>query len=134
MVMPHIYLPAFLMVIIVYYKDKILVLTTYRIKYVETEHLFESVMKILYVIPLVYFFMGIWVFGNQIYFNSYNLIEDAIVKPHNGVTISKDSEGNIYKFVNNPYTSNYHLPFEGDFSMTYYTQVIKRFKNGAIFC
>lgn len=50
--------------------------------------------------PLLYLSMTIWTFGNKAWFNGNNLVEDVLIKAHNGTTVFFNDDNNIVKFVN----------------------------------
>lgn len=96
-------------------------MTTYRSKYKLDQTLYNNALVIIKFGPAVLTFCMVWIFGNEVYISTNNIIEDVLLTP-SGSSYINEFDQTIYTGV----TSNVQLPLEGNSRFTYTEQTIHR--------
>lgn len=131
--LPHIFLPCVLVILTIYYKDKILskkpkiifpALTTHRNKYRLDETLYRDSLQIIKFGPAVVIFGAVWIFGNETYISTNNIVDDVVIT-HDGNPL----KNNFQQTVFNNIVSNANLPLIADSKPRYDLQLFYRMGN-----
>lgn len=97
-------------------------LTTFRIKYQFDHTLYKSVRSILTLVPVLYLTVGIWIFGNTLYFNNEKFIPDVIMKSNRDYKVNEKEQ----LYVDSSINSSVPLPLNVESFRTYEDQYVLR--------
>lgn len=125
--LPHIFIPGFLLVLAIYWRDKLLILTTYRVKYFFSEDLAKISLRLLHISPVISFGIFIWIFGNRNWFSRQEFFQEPIVTAKAGTSALLDSEDNRLTFLNEPFKVS--VGFFAQNMHTYLAQVRQRYRD-----